>query len=74
MSDFKIEKGVPVPPSRGGRRTVYPWRDMEVGDSALIPGGDQARIGASVRTFGLSAGRKFVTRKVEGGVRVWRVK
>src|SRR5689334_11129034 len=44
-SGFRIEKGVPIPPSRGGssgriagkKPPRYPFADMEVGDSFAAP-------------------------------------
>jgi hypothetical protein len=77
MSEFKIEKDIPLPPrkSSSGRTAKYPWRWMEVGDSFLVPGLERAsqfsgRAGKTARTLGI----KIATRKVDGGVRVWRIK
>ena len=75
---YKIEKGVemPRPPQ------VYPWAEMEVGDSFLAPceSGEKERVGNRIR----NAAAKFVEvrgldwkfriRSVDGGVRIWRVK
>lgn len=36
---FKIEKGIPIPPSKGGQppvRIKYPWAQMEIGDSFVV--------------------------------------
>ena len=69
-SEFKIEKAVPVPPKKGGGRAPkYPYRDLEVGDSFFVPG---------IKTTGASdagkrLGLKFTQRRVDGGMRVWRV-
>lgn len=38
MSELVIEKGVAVPPPRGMRR-LYPFNEMEVGDSFFVPYG-----------------------------------
>lgn len=73
MSDFKIEKCIPAPLSRQPHQ--YPFDQMEVGDSFLIPG---AKITAEV--FGSIAHRKnrygegYRCRAVDDGLRVWRVK
>jgi hypothetical protein len=78
---FTIDKNVPVPASTAGRGPVYPFTDMQVGDSFLVP--VAAGEAATKRAAGLSraasmnakknAGRKYTVRKVEGGVRVWRL-
>ena len=39
MKQIKIEKGIPIPEADGrGRGRVYPFPEMEVGDSVLIKG------------------------------------
>ena len=80
MSDFVIEKGIPVPPSLRGKR--YPFNEMEIGDSILIPCGGESvnfeRFRNRVTAY-MSGARKenkelkLVSRKVEGGIRVWRI-
>ena len=86
MSEFKIEKGIPIPPKaqRGGnsagRLGIYPWKEMEVGDSFFIPAGSrgearviQLRVGSAAKNQWTNHGRVITTRTMEGGVRVWRV-
>lgn len=76
---YEIDKGVEIPAPHGvATRRVYPFREMEIGDSFLVPGdGDkrqlQARIGSAASYYGKRNNKRFVTRSVEGGVRVWRV-
>lgn len=70
--DYKIENNVAMPsPYRNcGRAEKYPWSKLEVGQSffaaniALMSGASHA---------GKRLGKKFTTRKMDGGVRVWRV-
>ena len=73
---FAVEKGVPLPARKNGdRATKYPFMRMEVGDSFLIPcQGEECRK-AQMRVSGRkpTKGKKFTTRMVEGGIRVWRV-
>lgn len=61
---IKIDKNIPIPPKRG-RPKKYPFDEMEVGDSCLV------------KTKGVLSrridGKRFTTRTVKGGVRVWRV-
>lgn len=70
-SEFKIEKNVPIPADRR-KKSKYPWKEMEIGDSFFVPGKGthefRAVPGAQKRY-----GMKFTMRAVEGGVRVWRV-
>lgn len=78
---FTIDKNVPVPASTAGRGPTYPFAAMQIGDSFFVPATGEA---VKKRAAGLSRaasahakkneGRKYTTRKVEGGgVRVWRI-
>ena len=77
---YEIDKGVEIPPpnTTNGSRRIYPFREMEIGDSFLVPvDGDkklqQARIGSAASYYGKRNNKRFVTRTVDGGARVWRV-
>ena len=71
---YQIDKGVPMPPiSRGKGRLVYPWDEMEVGDSFFVKDGKVKTLSRSCGTYGKRLERKFTSRTVEGGARVWRV-
>lgn len=73
MSEFTIEKGIPVPKQIGaGRKTKYPFDLMEVGDSFLVTDLKVKTISRSCGTYGKRLERKFTSRTVDGGVRVWR--
>jgi hypothetical protein len=78
MENFKIEKDVPVPGTYH-HRAKYPFPEMEVGDSFLVPyGGKPKRVVMNnVRSagsyYGKRHGIRFVFRTEEGGVRTWRV-
>jgi len=71
MSDISIEKGFPIPELRSG------WgkfgsiiREMEVGDSVLVTKqGDVCNLQQQGRRLGLV----MLSRKVDGGWRVWRI-
>ena len=72
---IKINKGVKMPP-RGygiGAPPKYPWLKMKIGDSFLVVGKLQKSMGTQATMTGKRHNRKFTTRKVDGGVRVWRV-
>lgn len=69
--DFQIERNIPIPPRTYGSNSVkYAFAlQMEVGDSVLV---ETRRIASAVSNRLKLSGYKFVTRKVEGGIRVWR--
>lgn len=77
----KIEKGIEIPKKNtgSGRKYKFPWNKMEVGDSFFVKG--DAKIQG--RTCFQSAYRYkkrnspefgVSVRKVDGGIRVWRIK
>lgn len=77
MSDFKIEKGIPVA-SDGHRRTKYPFAEMDVGDSFFIDNVQlrdrtyESVLGAA-RGYGHRHNKKFKQRIENNGVRIWRI-
>ena len=79
MTDYKIEKGVPLPPGAGRKgRNKYPWYEMEVGDSCFLPDADpravsQAASNVARRNNGLRFATRAVTENGVKGVRVWKI-
>lgn len=84
MGGFIIEKDIPLPPRRAGRKVVwgapkYPWAKMREGESFLVPGDAGAQQQIRVKTAASSRARKYAgehyaTRVVDGaGIRVWRL-
>lgn len=73
----KIEKGIPIPPKTPGKKPKTDLRKtielLEVGDSFLYQG-DKTRGCVSGIIVGAANALKckFVTRAVDGGVRIWR--
>lgn len=67
MSQFKIEKGIPLP-----EKTKYPFEDMEVGDSFFDDTSSEAKIRGAA---GLASqhGHKFKVTKTPDGYRCWRI-
>ena len=67
---IKIDKNIPILALY--TRTKYPFSDMEIGDSFLVSSDHK-----SIRSVAISAGRrlnaKFTVRKVDGGLRCWRI-
>jgi hypothetical protein len=70
---IEIEKDVPcVASGRRGPVNIYPWEDMEVGDSFVVPF-DQARKVRSAMYLQNRRGEKFFVSAREGdNVRIWR--
>ena len=71
-----IEYDVPVNDNRAIPLPRETLRAMNVGDSVLVDCTDpknynRARVSAYL--YALEVGIKFKTRKVQGGIRVWRV-
>jgi len=72
MVSINIQKNIPIPPEK--KRNVYPYKDMEIGESFFVPTGKiQIVCNANYRT-GKQLGKKFIARKENEGVRVWRTK
>lgn len=72
MIGMEIEKGIPVPPSMSGGNSEFARliRAMEPGDSVLLTTVEKKEHARQVMR---SKGRKYASRKVAGGWRVWRV-
>jgi hypothetical protein len=73
---IKVDKQQPIPARKGGRASKYPFKDMKVGDSFLIPDkGKKNGIYGSLAHF--NKGRKNpikITIRIEGNaLRVWRI-
>jgi len=69
---MEIETGVPVPRQR--RITKYPFGYMQVGESCFFPGQSTTdRAYRAAKTMGQRRGWVFTGRRVDGGIRIWRV-
>ncbi len=67
---FLIEKSVPMPAKSAG----FPFGEMEVGDSFLIPADAHARAVSAASNYGKRYKKKITIRSVGDGVyRAWRV-
>ena len=67
---ISIEKNIPIPPER--KRNIYPYKQMDIGESFLVP---EARIQIVCNNnyrFSKLTGMKFIARREGIGVRVWR--
>ena len=76
---FDVENGIEVPAKMTGNPLKYPWDKMDIGDSFHVehgadhPTNTQRRLSAAADGYGYRHNMKFITRQVEGGVRVWRI-
>ena len=71
MSEFKIEKGVPLPDIKLPRKWANLLKQMVIGDSVLVgTRNDTTAFHMAAKALNM----KSVARAVEGGFRVWRVK
>lgn len=71
-----IESNIPMPASyKNGRPAAYPFREMQIGQSIYIPASEVQPRHAAKRAYaaGRRAAMKFVCRRDEEGVRIWRV-
>lgn len=75
MTEHKIDKDIPIP--EAGNKGAWPFAKMAIGDSlfekgATSSGQSKLRAGAAGWGARQTPKAKFIGRKVEGGVRVWR--
>jgi len=73
--EFKIEKDIPVGFTGHEHKYngKYPLSKMDVGDSFVVSVEQTESIRATSAKYAKMTGTKFMTRKFEGGVRVWRI-
>ena len=72
---YEIEKDIPLPP-RKSRVSAYPFAEMNVGDSFVVPPTENAPALTTLRNAAAQAkkklGFKFVVAETYDGIRVWR--
>lgn len=76
ITEVVVENGIAMPDVVRGSRVKWPYEVLEVGESFLVPGeGKNLVVGVCARNkkFSERLGRRFTAKRVEGGVRVWRV-
>lgn len=67
---FHVDKGLPIP--HAATRQRYPWKEMDIGDSFFVADGNQKSIACAAYQATARLGWRFITRTVDGGIRVWR--
>lgn len=74
---MKIEKGIPIPEitqGQRGRKSMYPFKQMEIGDSVFFEGADsKSKQMAAAKIYSKRYGIRLIGRTVDGGLRIWRV-
>jgi hypothetical protein len=72
---IKIEKNVPLPHPKGGKKWRALLERLEVGDSALILTDSPSYVANLLLQANRQnrSGKKITTRSVTGGLRVWRL-
>ena len=65
-----IEKNIPIPEER--RRNIYPYKQMDVGESFLVPEASIQIVCNNNYRVGKLTGMRFIARREGVGVRVWR--
>lgn len=67
---MRFQKGIPVPETQ--RTKAYIFREMEVGDSFLVPAEEAHAWRNAMHKASETGEFYFISRTVEGGVRFWR--
>ena len=77
---IKIDKGIPMPKESFGRprgTCIYPWNEMEIGDSFFLENPPRQKNGQIVPMCSAPnkryAPKRFALRKDGTGVRIWRI-
>lgn len=74
MARIKIDKKVPIAPRWSRSDVIYPFAELEVGDSFFAP--SKKRSFSNLAVWSKKTGFKFMTRKTvengQPGFRVWR--
>jgi hypothetical protein len=66
---YKIEKNVPIPTSNGRGQRKYPFSELEIGDSVVIP----SKSRSAAYSWAHLHSRRFVCKPVDADtIRVWR--
>lgn len=75
MTEYKIEKGIVIPPKQL-KKNKYPFVDMEIGDSIAFPIKERSSVSSAVNNFKNHIPQhRFTIRKIsDTECRVWRIK
>jgi hypothetical protein len=74
---YPIDTDIAIPkkPGKQGRVVTFPWERLGIGHSFFVPGEKSYKTGNFWCKWAMKEWptKRFVYRKVEGGVRIWRV-
>ena len=69
-----VEKNVPMPePTSSRTKLEYPSEHMEIGDSFFVDNSTIQKVCNANNRAKKKYGAKFMARREEGGIRVWRM-
>ncbi len=68
---FEVEKNIPIPERV---RMKYPWEQLGIGDSFLIPDAIVDSVRSGLYSCARNMKIKVTLKTVDGGMRVWRIK
>jgi hypothetical protein len=71
VMSIAVEKNVPLPKLR--TRNIYPYEQMEVGDSFFLENAHMPTVSNNNNQRGKKLGMKFIARKEGNGARIWRI-
>lgn len=77
--EIKLETGIPIPSRAKSEAAKYPWKEMKVGNSFVVPriNGEPMQLtrdrANKAVTYAKKYGHKYCTRTIEAGIRVWRI-
>lgn len=70
---FEIEKGVPIPERKTppGRGQMYPFSELQPGDSFFVPG--DKKMNSTISSAQKRTGHRYRYLRTDEGTRIWRV-
>lgn len=69
---MNIDTDIPIPAGKCGGNHKWPWDQLEVGDSFLMPRKLSSASGQAT-AHAKKTGRKYTCRTEAEGIRIWRV-
>jgi len=73
-SKFKIIKTAPMKSLKKSRESIYPFKQMKIGDSFIVPEKQRDGVNSCIQLRRKETAHRYSTRTVKNGVQVWRVK
>jgi hypothetical protein len=78
INGWTLEHGISPPTSghrSGGRNNIYPWSEMEIGESFFVPGAKQKSLSSIARNWAVrhKPAWVFSCAAEKDGARIWRI-